>query len=88
MKSPAKKKAQARSGKKVRKVQGKRPGKKAAQRRWRAERRWVEELKAQLEPLPASGRHPSAEATPRMVRTIREEMGLSIRGFARLCGHV
>lgn len=61
-------------------------GRDALGRRWRSERRRIEEIRARLEPLTATGHHPAAAAAPAMARRLREELRLSRTAMAELSG--
>jgi hypothetical protein len=59
-------------------------GRDAMGRRWRAERRRIERLKARREPLDEWGHHPVVALFPWLARKIRKEMKLSLAGAAEL----
>lgn len=60
-------------------------GRDAMGRRWRAERRRIEEFKARRGPLTASGHHPVVSRIAEMAGTVRGELGLSLHAAAELC---
>jgi hypothetical protein len=61
-------------------------GRDALGRRWRAERRRIERLKARREPLDEWGHHPVVALFPWLAKKIRKKLKLSLAGAAELAG--